>query len=118
MKYEFHVGDYVETKANSFGYISHIDGDDIWWYCVCDKDSFRSGSEYGVAGIENDELARYYNRIGQYDFTKPEQPKEIEKLERVAKENVWNERSGGWLYVQQEKINELVDAVNELRKAK
>lgn len=118
MEYEFHVGDYVETKASSFGYISCADNDEVLWYCMHDADGHRAGEEYYVAGIENDELARYYNRIGQYDFTKPEQPKEIEKLERVAKENVWNERSGGWLYVQQEKINELVDAVNELRKAK
>lgn len=106
MKYEFHVGDYVETKVNSFGFISHIDGDDIWWCCVYGGGGFRAGSEYGVAGIENDEMARYYNRIGQYDFTKPEQPKEIEKLHPG-----WR---GDEAY---RKINELVDAVNELRKA-
>ena len=36
----------------------------------------------------------------------------------MEKGNIWNERSGGWLYAQQCKINELVDAVNELRKEK
>lgn len=106
MKYEFHVGDYVETKANSFGYINSTDGDGPSWYCVYDADGHRTGEEYYVAGIENDELARYYNRIGQYDFTKPEQPKEIEKLKPG-----WH---GDEAY---RKINELVDAINELRKA-
>ena len=105
MKYEFHVGDYVETKANSCGYISSIDNDGPSWYCVYDADGYRAGQEYYVAGIEGNELARYYNRIGQYDFTKPEQPKEIEKLHPGCR--------GDEAY---RKINELVDAVNELRK--
>lgn len=118
MKYEFYVGDYVETKANSFGYISHIDGDDIWWYCVYDKDGFRVRSEYGVAGIENDELARYYNRIGQYDFTKPEPPKEIEQLKMTDNDIKHNVSIGDSLLALKNKINELVNAVNELRKAK
>lgn len=111
MKYEFHIGDYVETKADSIGYISHIDGDDIWWYCVYEKDGFRAGTEYCVTGIENDELVHYYNRIGQYNFTKPEPPKEIGKLTP----NGWYMgTTGGDDLIR--KINELVDAVNELRK--
>lgn len=116
MKYEFHVGDYVETKANSFGYISSINGDDMWWYCVYDKDGFRDGSEYGVSGIENDELARYYNRIGQYDFTKPKQPKKIEHIKMTDGDIRKNAPIGDSLLMLKNKINELVDAVNELRK--
>lgn len=111
MKYEFHIGDYVETKANSIGYISYIDGDDIWWYCTYEKDGFRAGTEYCVVGIENDELAHYYNRIGQYNFTKPEPLKEIGKLTP----NGWYMgTTGGDDLIR--KINELVDVVNELRK--
>lgn len=117
MKYEFHVGDYVETKTNSFGYINSTDDDGPSWHCVHDTDGYRAGEEYYVAGIEGNELSRYYNRIGQYDFTKPEQSNEIDRMKEVEEENIWNERSGGWLYIQQCKINELVDAVNELRKA-
>lgn len=103
MKYEFHVGDYVETKLNSFGYISHIDGDEVWWRCALDDNGYHAKCEYGVQGIEDDGLARYYNRIGQYDFTKPEQPKEIKHLGSGSLGNIFA------------KINELVDAVNELR---
>ena len=127
MKYEFHVGDYVETKANSFGYINSIDNDGPSWYCVYDADGYRAGEEYYVAGIENNELARYYNRIGQYDFTKPEQPKEIEKLPDGYGDGyvlykgvteVDGTVENGWVSigVLSNKINELVDAVNELRK--
>lgn len=105
MKYEFHVGDYVEAKANSFGYINCADNDEVSWYCVYDADGYRAGEEYYVAGIEGNELSRYYNRIGQYDFTKPEHPKEITKL------------NPGWRGDEAyRKINELIDAVNELRK--
>lgn len=117
MKYEFHVGDYVETKANSFGYINSTDDDVPSWYCVHDADGYRTGEECYVAGIENNELARYYNRIGQYDFTKPEQPKEIEKLEITYSDIRCNAPIGDSLLMLKNKINELVDAVNELRKA-
>lgn len=104
MNYEFHVDDYVETKTNSIGYISHIDDDDIRWFCVYDADDFRTGSECSVVGLENNELAQHYNHIDKYDFTKPEQPKEIKQMDNVN----WNSTIA--------KINGLVDAVNELRK--
>lgn len=119
MKYEFHVGDYVETKANSFGYISCADNDEVSWYCVHDADGHRAGEEYYVAGIENDELALYYNRIGQYDFTKPNKENSIKPL---IKSWVLDDADSAneYYFDSREvirKINELVDAVNELRKA-
>ena len=106
MKYEFHVGDYVETKDGRVGYIKNIfhateleppcinwvtnDGESFfypiysWTHCYDVKNAF--------------------NRIGQYDFAKSEPPKEIERLNNCN----WNSTTS--------KINELVDAVNELRK--
>lgn len=119
MKYEFHVGDYVETKFRSRGYINQIDGDDVWWCCVYDSDGFRAGEEYAIVGIEDDELARYYNRIGQYDFTKPNKEDEIKPL--IKSWILDNADSANKYYFDSRevirKINELVDAVNELRKA-
>ena len=132
MKYEFHVGDYVETKDGKVGYIKNVlpstkleppyinwvtnDGENFlypiysWTHC------------YDVKNV--------FNRIGQYDFTKPEQPKEIGRLSddirstfvingkrcQVKQYNGDNE----WSYMCYpkefiDKINELVDAVNELR---
>ena len=99
MKYEFHVGDYVETKGGATGYVS--DDKELWWRCTNKSDGYEVGFDYNIIGIENGN----YNRIGKYDFTKPENPKEIERLNNCN----WNSTAA--------KINELVDAVNELRKA-
>lgn len=98
MKYEFHVGDYVETKGGATGYVSN--DKELWWRCTNKSDGYEVGFEYNIIGIEKGN----YNRIGKYDFTKPENPKEIERLNNCN----WNSTAA--------KINELVDAVNELRK--
>lgn len=98
MKYEFHVGDYVETKGGAIGYISN--DKELWWQCANKADGYDVGFEYNLIGIEDG----FYKRIGKYDFTKPENPKEIERLNNCN----WNSTAA--------KINELVDAVNELRK--
>ena len=102
MKYKFHVGDYVEMKDGRYGYITEI---------------HRSTFQFHLIGLDPklvvmqyplyDSYSLYgnnFNRIGQYDFTKPENPKEIERLNNCN----WNSTAA--------KINELVDAVNELRK--
>lgn len=98
MKYEFHVGDYVETKCGATGYVS--DDKELWWRCTNKSDGYEVGFDYNIIGIEKGN----YNRIGKYDFTKPENPKEIERLNSCN----WNSTAA--------KINELVDVVNELRK--
>ena len=98
MKYEFHVGDYVETKGGAIGYISN--DKELWWRCANKADGYDVGFEYNLIGIEDG----FYKRIGKYDFTNPENPKEIERLNNCN----WNSTAA--------KINELVDAVNELRK--
>ena len=98
MKYEFHIGDYVETKGGAIGYISN--DKELWWRCANKADGYDVGFEYNLIGIEDG----LYKRIGKYDFTKPENPKEIERLNNCN----WNSTAA--------KINELVDAVNELRK--
>ena len=98
MKYEFHVGDYIETKGGATGYVS--DDKELWWRCTNKSDGYDVGFDYNITGIEKGN----YNRIGKYDFTKPENPKEIKRLNNCN----WNSTAA--------KINELVDAVNELRK--
>ena len=100
MKYEFHVGDYVETKGGATGYVS--DDKELWWRCTNKSDSYEVGFEYSISGIEKGN----YNRIGKYDFTKPE----VKKIEYFE----YNHLYSGELITA--KINELVDAVNELRK--
>lgn len=99
MKYEFHVGDYVETKGGATGYVS--DDKELWWRCTNKSDGYEVGFDYNIIGIENGN----YNRIGQYDFTKPE----VKKIEYFE----YNHLFSGELITA--KINELVDAMNELR---
>lgn len=95
MKYEFHVGDYVETVGGFVGWISAIRDNE--YIIIVDKNN-------NTCGYYMPQESHYFVRIGQYDFTKPEQSKEIKKL------------NPGWRGDEAyRKINELVDAVNELR---
>ena len=124
MKYEFHVGDYVETKGGQIGYItifiySH-DGEST--ILVKYKDGRAQGYKF-----PEDEPHRYFNRIGQYDFTKKDEGK-IEPLSDNYTESFpifkTQDSVTGKTYKQEcysidmgvisKKINELVEAVNRL----
>ena len=125
MKYEFHVGDYVELKDGRYGYITEI---------------FCSTFQFHLIGLNPELIIMQYplydsyclysnnfNRIGQYDFTKKNkvEPLLINKnvsmycgngktnspsdYKKVFEQNELNDKVI-------DKINELVDAVNELRK--
>ena len=105
MKYEFHVGDYVENNYGKVGYINSVK------YTKSNKGVFYdieivyyNADIVGVFHGDQSLIQDHFNRIGKYDFTKPENPKEIERLNNCN----WNSTI--------DKINELVDAVNELRK--
>ena len=105
MKYEFHVGDYVENSYGKVGYINSVK------YTKSNKGVFYdieivyyNADIVGVFHGDQSLIQDHFNRIGKYDFTKPENPKEIERLNNCN----WNSTAA--------KINELVDAVNELRK--
>ena len=105
MKYEFHVGDYVEDNYGKIGYINSVK------YTKSNRGVFYdieivyyNADIVGVFHGDQSLIQDHFNRIGQYDFTKPENPKEIERLNNCN----WNSTAA--------KINELVDAVNELRK--
>ena len=73
MKYEFHVGDYVETVGGFVGWISAIRDND--YIIIIDKNN-------NTCGYHMPQESYYFNRIREYDFTKPEKPKEIKKLGR------------------------------------
>lgn len=111
MNYEFHVGDYVETIDGFVGWISHVDKNSI---TLIDKDCFISGSWLLP------ERQYYFIRIGAYDFTKKEK-KKIEMISECNKHIFANAIKPDNQLVRTvsddilNKINELVDAVNELR---
>lgn len=106
MNYEFHVGDYVESKNGSIGYIVKIEKTVPYWEVTKRSDidinieTHRMNIQYPIT-LENIDFGSYA-RIGQYDFTKKDD--KIEKLDKFNDE----------IYPMVLKINELVDAVNEL----
>ncbi len=117
------VAHYVETKGGSKGYISNPKT--MWWTCTCEgSDGYNEGLSYTVAGLEKNNLAFFYNRIGSYDFTKKNIPNRIKPLDReytksfcFHKINTQNIQESFIvdLGVISNKINELIAAVNELR---
>ena len=121
MKYEFHAGDYVETKDGQIGYISTFihnfgGGNTIFV-------NYRDGRTQGYK-FYKDELLRYFNRIGQYDFKKDKvEPLSINKHISIYCGNGKTNSPSDYktAFEQDElndkmidKINELVDAVNRL----
>lgn len=126
MDYEFHVGDYVKTRAGYIGYIDNIsdlENDNIAVH-VCFSDGDTALFRVNDLNVTNNFL-----RIGAYDFTKKEK-KKIEQLEKALsieikvgdKVTIMKQYVDGnyntIIYSTKmiDKINELVDAVNELMK--
>ena len=121
MKYEFHVGDYVETKDGWIGYVNEVystdNSLDIVW---------TSGN--GIIGkIVHADWELLYGelaRIGQYDFTKRDEGKieplceeytksfPIYKTTTTGNDSEWRSIDIGAVG---KKINELIEVVNELR---
>lgn len=121
-EYNFRVGDYVE--AGTFldaGYITKItrqllgNDSDIFYHIEADCTHNVFG-EHPLTTISFDgtieQLLKSFNRIGKYDFAKERQLKETQEIEELP------HCSQGWHATITDKINELVEAVNELRSNK
>lgn len=114
MKYEFHVGDYVETVAGFIGWVSNVDHNYI---TMTSNDGIISGP-WSIP-----EEQYHFNRIGQYDFTKKDEGKikllaeEYTKSFPVCK-TVTTENDLNWcsidIGVMGKKINELIEVINRL----
>ena len=115
MKYEFHVGDYVETKNDARGYVEDVD--ELIWRCTQSSTDYRYvvGKPYFIP-VEFDIC---FNRIGQYDFTRKAEDKDDDKIEPLVKSHLLETVDGeDECYFDSreviEKINELVESVNRL----
>lgn len=116
MNYEFHVGDYVETRAGFIGYIDNIsdlENDNIAVHvCFSDGDT-------RIFKVNDLNITNNFFRIGAYDFTKKEK-KKIEPISDCNKHIFANAIKSDSQIVRVvsddilNKINELVDAVNKL----
>lgn len=133
MDYEFHVGDYVETKDGRVGYVDFCSRGSYSIYLnTIEKNGYRYSSKMLLMPeITDEELSENFIRIGRYDFTKQDNDK-IEPLpeeytnffynskffntsKTTTTGNNSNQRSID-IGVLSKKINELVDAVNSIRK--
>ena len=115
MNYEFHVGDYVETRDRKVGYIYYFRPNVLVF-------KTQDGEQYEISTDVLDwsgHPENVFKRIGKYDFTKKEK-KKIEPISDCNKHIFANAiRSDNHLVrvVSDDilnKINELVDAVNKL----
>ena len=115
MNYEFHVGDYVETRD---GWIGYVDYWKIYWSEVCHEPALllrgiakKDGKELPMDfNFVCSDIPRHFNRIGKYTFghfTK----KEKKKIEMIDGVDIDDPEDRCFII---DKINELVDAVNKL----
>ena len=111
MDYEFHVGDYVETRDGKVGYIYYFRPNVLVFKTP-------DGEQYEISTNVLDwsgHPENVFKRIGAYDFTK----KEKKKIMRLSEDDSWltfrntNKANVNLLYIIK-RINELVDAVNKL----
>ena len=115
MNYEFHVGDYVETRDGKVGYIYYFRPNVLVF-------KTQDGGQYEISTDVLDwsgHPENVFKRIGQYDFTKKEK-KKIEPISDCNKHIFANAIKSDNQLVRMvsgdilNKINELVDAVNKL----
>lgn len=112
MNYNFYVGDYVETKDGEIGYVTEVkfSGEDKRW-CSIRATCRQNDSIISFEGYE-DSVPDRFNRIGRYDFT----GKDSNKIEPLVKSKALE---NGKFHIDFreviKKINELVNAINELR---
>ena len=102
MNYEFHVGDYVETRDGKVGYIYYFRPNVLVF-------KMPNGGQYEISTDVLDwsnHPENVFKRIGAYDFTKKE--KKIEMIDGV---DIDDPEDRCFII---DKINELVDAVNKL----
>ena len=111
MNYEFHVGDYVETRDGKVGYIYYFRPNVLVFKTP-------DGGQYEISTDVLDwsgHPENVFKRIGTYDFTK----KEKKKIARLSEDDSWltfrniNKANVNLCYIIK-RINELVDAVNKL----
>lgn len=105
MKYEFHVGDYVETVGGFIGWVSYVDQDYI---TIKSNEGIMSGP-WSIP-----EELYHFNRIGQYDFTKKDEDK-IEKIDIKKTGGVFTGRETVIIDIISNKINELIETINRLK---
>ena len=115
MKYEFHAGDYIESFDGSVGYLTKVEnwysgtvGNDVVHLQGSTTFDASCGFTPFTLTIPLSDISKYFNRIGQYDFTK------TEKIDVKKAGSVFTRRETAIIDTISNKINELVEAINQL----
>lgn len=108
MKYDIHVGDYVETKNSEVGWIDEIIYNDAPRVYLDISIRTRKEHIHGEFHGYEDDLGDHFSRIGRYDFDNPATYK-IDHL----KINPFDFEDNNSVKLH-DKINELIDKVNYL----
>lgn len=117
MKYEFHIGDYVEMKEGGVGYISKMQPLSNGHTCLYVHFTDDKIYPYDVIASQ---LSFRFNRIGRYDFAEEDKINEIKPLpEDYIRPYIMHMTSLEEHYIIDigkisKKVNELVEAVNRL----
>lgn len=130
MKYEFHVGDYIESFDGSVGYLTKVEtwysgtvGNDVVHLQGSTTFDASCGFTPFTITIPLSDISKYFKRIGQYDFTKKDEGKIEPLCEEYTKSfpictTTTDENGLEWRNIDigavGKKINELVEAVNRL----
>lgn len=114
-KYEFHVGDYVETKDKYIGIITKIDDNDIdiKYAHIPNHYILMCGQHIDLTDEDLESyLSKYFNRIGQYDFTKPQKQNKIDPLPSM--DFICYDNKLADCKMNQQNVLEIYDKLNEI----
>ena len=130
MKYEFHVGDYIESFDGSVGYLTKVEtwysgtvGNDVVHLQGSTTFDASCGFTPFTITIPLSDISKYFNRIGQYDFTKKDEGKIEPLCEEYTKsfpicKTITAGNDSEWysidIGVMSKKINEIIESVNRL----
>lgn len=125
MKHDFLVGDYVETKTGTIGFVTNVADVECkyprWMPTKLSpidihNDLYSLDKSYCII---DEDVEKRFNRIGKYDFAKKAEDKDESKIKPLVTSHVLKNIDGKEeCYFDSceviEKINELVEAVNRL----
>lgn len=120
--YVFRVGDYVETKDGEVGYIKEfVPKTEFMSPCIVCMLNNEERYTFPMYSKTRYNMEDYFNRIGLYDFTNDSvEENDIEPLVKSWVLDGSNRKGNFHIDFREviDKINELVNAVNELRRDK
>lgn len=106
-KFQFNVGDYVETKDGKIGYVCSFAYRNEYYQIDAKYRGYKK-RYFGKLNV----LYSTFNRIGKYDFTKPQKQNKIEPLPNM--DFVCYDNKLADCKMNQQNVLEIYDKLNEI----